>query len=123
MEKPRNLVEYYQKLNTLGQTMYDQIRSLIFRVDIDVCETLFVSNPYYYLKSFEGIKPQRRPSIMLVYYKDHVNIFSVLIKPYKSKLMMYKVTDNDTLQIYYDKPLMNELLIEIFTKSLKPEDE
>lgn len=120
MNKPINLDEYYNNLNELSKVMYNQIRSLIHQENPNVCETLFVSNPYYYLKQYEAIKPHYRPSIMLVFYKDHVNIFAHAIKQYKTKLDIYKITDKETLQIYYDKPLLNDILIELFEKSMQP---
>lgn len=124
MSKPINLDEYYNNLNELSKAMYNQIKALIRQENPNVCETLFVSNPYYYLKQYETIRPHYRPSIMLVFYQDHVNIFAHAIKQYKSKLDVYKITDKDTLQIYYDNPLLNDILIEVFEKSLQPyEDE
>ena len=120
MNKPTNLNEFYNNLNELGRVAYNQIRSLIHQANQDVCETLFVSNPYYYFKQYEEIKPHYRPSVMLVFYKDHVNVFAHAIKQYKSKLEIYKVTAKETLQIYYDKPLLNDILIELFEKSMQP---
>ena len=120
MNKPANLNEFYNSLNELGQVVYHQLKALIHQVDPNVCEILFVSNPYFYLKDYEKIKPHHRPSIMLVFYKDHVNVFAHAIKAYKSKLDIYKVTDKDTLQIYYDKPLLEQVLIELFKTSLQP---
>lgn len=120
MNKPKDLNEYYHNLNQLGKDMYNQLRSLIRQENPLVSETLFVSNPYYYLKQYEAIKPHARPSIMLVFFKDHVNIFAHAINQYRSELQIYKITDKGTLQIYYDKPLLNDLLIELFTKSMQP---
>lgn len=120
MNKPTNLNKFYNNLNAFGQVVYSQIRSLIHQADQDVCETLFVSNPYFYLKDYEEIKPHHRPSIMLVFYHDHVNIFAHAIKQFKSKLEIYKVTDKETLQIYYEKPLLNHVLIELFRRSMQP---
>lgn len=120
MNKPKDLNEYYHNLNPLGKDMYNQLRSLIRQENPLVSETLFVSNPYYYLKQYETIKPHARPSIMLVFFKDHVNIFAHAINQYRSELQIYKLTDKGTLQIYYDKPLLNDLLIELFTKSMQP---
>jgi hypothetical protein len=120
--KPQSLNEYYNHLNEFGKAMYTQLRSLIYQDNTNVCETLFVSNPYYYLKQYEGIKPHFRPSIMMVFYKDHVNIFAHAVKEYKARLEIYKVTDKETLQIYYDKPLLNGILIELFEKSIQPQE-
>ena len=85
-------------------------------------ETIFVSNPYYYIKQYETIKPHYRPSIMLVFFKDHVNVFAQAIKKNKTNLVQYKITDKDTLQIYYDQPLIKDVLIELFKQSLQPND-
>lgn len=118
MNKPTNINEYISNLNEASKVMYYQIKSLIFRANPEVCETIFVSNPYYYLKQYEEMKRHHRPSIMLVFFKDHVNVFAHAIKQYKSKLEIYKITDKETLQIYYDKPLLENILIEIFEKSM-----
>lgn len=122
MNKPSNIHEYYDQLNDLSKSTYTQIKSLIYQADSNVCETLFVSNPYYYLKQYETIKPHYRPSIMLVFFKDHVNVFAQAIKNNKANLIQYKITDKDTLQIYYDQPLIKDVLIELFKQSLQPND-
>lgn len=118
MGKPVDLKEFYEKLNIDGKLFYDQIELLIYKAQPDVCKMLFVSNPYFYLKKHEAIKPHHRPSIMLVFYKDHVNIFAEANKQYESALKSYKLTDKHTLQIYYDQPLLEDILVSVFKDSL-----
>jgi hypothetical protein len=118
MTKPKNLDEHYNNLNDKGKWMYDQLKALIYQSQSNVIETLFVSNPYFYLKQNEHMKPHYRPSIILVFYKDHVNIFAEANSKYKSQLDMYRFTDKNTLQIYYNQPLLNDTLIELFEKSI-----
>jgi len=118
MNKPKNLDEHYNSLNDTGKWMYDQLKALINQSRSNVIETLFVSNPYFYLKQYEHMKPHYRPSIILVFYKDHVNIFAEANTTYKSQLDIYTFTDKNTLKIYYNQPLLNAALIELFYKSL-----
>jgi hypothetical protein len=120
MNKQLDLNQYYDSLHDAGKIMYDQLKSFIYQDSDNVCEMLFVSNPYFYVKEYEHIKPHYRPSVILVFYKDHVNIFAHAVKDYKSELNIYKITDKNTLQIYYDKPLLNEILINVFKQSLQP---
>jgi hypothetical protein len=122
MNKQLDLNQYYDSLHDAGKIMYDKLKSFIYQDSDNVCEMLFVSNPYFYVKEYEHIKPHYRPSVILVFYKDHVNIFAHAVKDYKSELNIYKITDKNTLQIYYDKPLLNEILIKVFKQSLQPID-
>lgn len=118
MDKILDIDSYYEKLNDQARSMFSEVRMLLVGIDLDICETLFVSHPFYYLKQYESIKPHSRPSIMCVYYKDHVNIFASGIKIHKSSLMMYKITAKNTLQLYYNQPLMKDLLIRVFKDSI-----
>jgi hypothetical protein len=118
MNKPKNLEEHYNSLNDTGKRMYDQLKALINQSQPNVIETMFVSNPYFYLKQYEHMKPHYRPSIILVFYKDHVNIFAEANTTYKSQLDIYTFTDKNTLKIYYNQLLLNAALIELFNKSL-----
>jgi hypothetical protein len=120
MGKPVDLKEFYEKLSIEGKLLYDQLEMLIDKAQPDVCKMLFVSNPYFYLKKHEAIKPHHRPSIMLVFYKDHVNIFAEANQKYESALNSYKLTDKYTLQISYDQLLLEDVLVSIFKDSLKP---
>jgi hypothetical protein len=122
MNKPKNLEEHYNSLNDTGKRMYDQLNALINQSQSNVIETLFVSNPYFYLKQYEHMKPHFRPSIVLVFYKDHVNIFALGVKALRKELNMYKISDKDTLQIYYDQLLLNDVCISLFKNSLEPLD-
>ena len=122
MNKPKNLEEHYNSLNDTGKRMYDELKALINQSQSNVIETLFVSNPYFYLKQYEDMKPHYRPSIVLVFYKDHVNIFALGVKALRKELNMYKISDKDTLQIYYDQLLLNDVCISLFKNSLEPLD-
>jgi hypothetical protein len=122
MNKPKNLEEHYNSLNDTGKRMYDELKALINQSQPNVIETLFVSNPYFYLKQYEHMKPHYRPSIILVFYKDHVNIFAHSVKAFRKELNMYKITDKDTLQIYYDQLLLHDVCISLFEKSLEALD-
>lgn len=121
--KPATIDEYVSQLNETGQAMYHRMKSLIKRANSDVCETLFVSNPYYFLSEHGHIKPHYRPSILLFYFKDHVNVFAHGVKRYESRLGMYKVSDKKTLRIDYSLPLAEDVLIELMRVSLDPAEE
>jgi hypothetical protein len=118
MEKPLSIDNYVEKLNDQAKSMFSQLRTLFFDIDKDMCETLFVSHPFYYLKQYESIKPHSRPSIMCVYYQDHVNIFASEIHMHTSTLTMYKITEKRTLQLYYDQPFMKDILMKVFKDSI-----
>lgn len=118
MEKPLSIDNYVEKLNDQAKSMFSQLRTLFFDIDKDMCETLFVSHPFYYLKQYESIKPHSRPSIMCVYYQDHVNIFASEIHMHTSTLTMYKITEKHTLQLYYDQPFMKDILMKVFKDSI-----
>lgn len=118
MSKPTTIDAYVDMLNEEGKVYFTQLKHLILKAYPYICEMLFVSNPYFYLSKHEHIKYHYRPSIMLVFYKDHVNLFSTANQKYADKLSGYKMTDKYTLQIYFNQSLDEELLISLFKDSL-----
>jgi len=114
----KDLSTYLNKLNPTAQKIYFQLKSIINKIDQDVCETIFVSHPYYYIKKHETIKPHYRPSLMTFYFKDHVDIFSTKVKAYEKELDIYKITPKYTLQIYYDQNISEEVLLPFFKVSI-----
>jgi hypothetical protein len=123
MQKPMNMKEFFEKLNDLGKIYFKRIQSLIYESQSEVVETLFVSQPYYYLPMYETIKPHYRPSVMLTFFKDHVNIFAHANKKFELQLREYKLTEKHTLQIFYDQPLHDALLIVLFKASLHSQED
>ena len=79
MSKYNSINAYYEQLSEDGKAIYKEIKKLIIQANPTVREILFVSQPYYYLPEHESIKPHHRPSIMLAYFKGHVNIFASVI--------------------------------------------
>lgn len=111
--------EYLLTMTSAQKSMFDMIEMMIKESYPDVCLTLFARQPLFYLKRFETIKPHYRPSVMLAFFKDHVNIFTTKNKDYRDSLSMYQFTDKHTLQIYFDQELMNEILKHLFIDALE----
>jgi hypothetical protein len=122
MKKPTHIEEYIHALSEQSQSLFNELNSLIHQADPNVCVTLFVHQPYFYLPMYETIKFHYRPSIMLTFYKDHVNIFAHANKKYESQLHSYKLTEKYTLQISFNQPLLKDVLIRIFKESLHPQE-
>jgi hypothetical protein len=123
MQKPNYINEYIEMLNESGKRCFHALQKLIYEAQPDVKETLFVHQPYYYLPMYETIKFHYRPSVMMTFFKDHVNIFAHANKKYESQLKIYKLTEKYTLQIRFDQQLQNDLLILIFRESLNHQSE
>ncbi len=99
--------DYYYRLKTLIESVYPEVRVY-----------LFAKQPYFYLTEHESINFHRRPSIMMAFFKDHVNIFSTANSAYQNQLPNYKFTEKHTLQIYFDQTLEEKVLKELFKSSL-----
>jgi hypothetical protein len=110
--------KYINALNNQAQNCFNQLKSLILDVDPTVNIVLFSKQPYFYLSKFEQINLHRRPSIMMAFYPDHVNIFTMYNVKYKSSLSMYIFTPKDTLQIYFDQTIVDQLLKPLFRDAL-----
>ena len=123
MDKPKSIKEYVETLNEQGKVYFYKLDTLIHQAEPDVDETLFVHQPYYYLPMYETIKSHYRPSVMLTFFKDHVNIFAHANEKFKLQLHNYKMTEKHTLQIYYDQPLIEELLVVLFKTSLHSQED
>ena len=122
MNKPKNIKEFTQSLNEQGKTYFSEIAALMREAQPEVVETLFVSQPYFYLPIYETIKFHYRPSVMLAFYKDHVNIFASANEKYEKILSDYKFTEKHTMQIYFDQPLIKDILVSVFRESLHPKE-
>mgnify|MGYP001161942543 CR=1 FL=1 len=109
---------YLDGLSNLQRDYYDQFKALIESVYPKVKVYLFAKQPYFYLEEHESINFHRRPSIMMAFFKDHVNIFSTANAIFQSRLPMYTFTEKHTLQIYFDQRLEDDVLKELFKASL-----
>lgn len=117
--KPKITIEtYVEQLNEEGKKYYQELKKFIIQADSNVIETTFVSQPYFYLPQYESSKPHYRPSIMLVFFKDHVNIFSQANEAYREMLPQYKFTDKHTLQIYFHQDMDDNTLKNLFHDAL-----
>lgn len=119
MKSNMTIETYVEKLNDEAKKIYNQLKAIIIEADFNVIETTFVSQPYYYLPQYESIKPHYRPSIMLVFFKDHVNIFTQANEKYRTLLPKYKFTDKHTLQFYFDQEINKQVLINLFKDALQ----
>lgn len=115
--------EYLLTMTSAQKSMFDAIEMMIKESYPDVCLTLFARQPLFYLKRFETIKPHYRPSVMLAFFKDHVNIFTSKNKDYRHLLSMYQFTEKHSLQINFDQKLMDETLKHLFIDALEDHHE
>lgn len=113
------LTEYLNQLNVDQKRIHDHLKSLIVRVYPDIQETLFAKQPYFYLTKHENIKFHHRPSIMLSFFGDHVNVFSLANQAYREDLPDYGFTDKNTMQIKLSQDLNEEVLSRLFRDALK----
>jgi len=120
VNKPNNIKEFAELLSEPGKIYFMKIVDFIHEAQPEVIETLFVSQPYFYLPMYETFKFHHRPSVMLAFFKDHLNVFAAANKKYERELSAYKFTEKHTMQIYYDQPLNKEVLVSIFKESLDP---
>ncbi len=121
MEKPSNLTEYVETLSEQGKAYFHELESLIREADPEVRGTLFVHQPYFYSARYETVKSHHRPSVMLTFFKDHLNVFAQANRTYEPQLSDYRFTEKHNMQIRYDQPLHRELLVSLFKDSLHPE--
>ena len=121
MEKPSNLFEYVETLSEQGKAYFHELESLIHEADPEVRGTLFVHQPYFYAPRYETVKFHHRPSVMMTFFKDHLNVFAQANRKYEPLLTDYRFTEKHNMQIRYDQPLHRDLLVSLFKDSLHPE--
>lgn len=114
---------YIQSLSDIEQTYYFKLKSLIESVYPEIQVVLFAKQPYFYLEKHVKIKFHYRPSIMMAFFRDHVNIFSVANESFESLLPMYRFTEKHTLQIYFNQTIQEDILKDLFFESLKHDDD
>lgn len=110
--------DYKKALSDQQRQCYDQLVSLIREVYPESLETLFVSQPYFSLPKHEAIKSHHRPSIMLTFFGDHVNVFSMANASHQGDFPHYRFTDKHTMQIKLDQVLETEKLKALFRDAL-----
>lgn len=112
------LVSYIDALTNEQKQLFDSLRRLIHQAYPAVQETLFAKQPYFYLSEHQHIKFHYRPSIMMSFFGNHVNIFTTANVVYQDRLPQYHFTDKHTLQINLGQPLDHTSLVSLFTDSL-----
>lgn len=123
MATKMGIEEYIQSLSEVEQSFYFKLKSLIESVYPDINIVLFAKQPYFYLEKHASINFHRRPSIMMAFFKDHVNIFSTANESFEKMLPMYKFTEKHTLQLYFNQVLQVNELKDLFYESLIHHDD
>lgn len=113
-----NLASYVASLSKEQQSIYHQLVALLRDVYPVVEETLFAKQPYFYLKEHESIKFHNRPSVMMTFFNDHVNIFTVANQAHQMRLSTYQFTAKHTLQIRLNQALDADALKALFSDAL-----
>jgi len=113
-----NLETYLNSLNPNQRQMHDSIKALIQSVYPEVEEVLFARQPYFYIAQYETVKFHERPSIMLSFFGDHVNVFATSNRYYQDQLKEYVFTEKHTMQIRLDQTLRADILKLVFKESL-----
>lgn len=119
MSEPTKLDNFQKALNSDQNKMFNSIRKLIHQAYPNVQETIFVKQPYFYLSEYESINFHKRPSIMMSFFGDHVNIFAQANKRYEKVLKNHHFTEKHNMQIRLGQSLEEELLLSLFKDSLK----
>ncbi|MCV2232847.1 hypothetical protein [Paracholeplasma manati] len=116
-----NHVNYETFIHTLSDLQIgclQHLKTLITEEFPEVKWTLLSNQPYFYLEQFEHINLHRRPSIVMAFYQDHVNIFTMSNLNHKANLSMYTFTSKNTLQIFYDQVIEEQPLKILFKDAL-----
>lgn len=119
MPKYHNINEYIETFNSDAVNYYNNIKQVIINSDEHVKERLFAGQIAFYKEKTLKKTFHSSPVIVLAFFKDHVNVFASGNSIYKDSLPMYTFTEKDTMQIYYDTPLEEDILKKLFSESLK----
>jgi hypothetical protein len=113
-----NYETYIQTLSDVQLACLQHLKSLMTAVFPQVKWTLLSNQPYFYIDQFEHINLHRRPSIVLAFYHDHVNIFTMSNLDHKANLSIYTFTTKNTLQIFYHQVIEEQPLKLLFKDAL-----
>ncbi len=117
--KPQSIDQYIQALNPIQQQYAISLRRMVHEAVPTVHEMIFVSVPAYYIPIEGETSFHKMPMIMMIFFPDHVNLFAGGNSFYQNELSIYKMTKKHTLQIYYQIPLLEDVLKKVFEKSLR----
>jgi len=116
--KPTTIDQYIELLDTKQKAYAIKLRQLVNQSVPKAQEMIFVSHPAYYIPLEGETSYHRLPMIMMIFFKDHVNIFAEGNVWFKDELKDYKMTQKNTLQVYFDQTINEELFKRLFEKSL-----
>ena len=92
------------------QSLFVELRELIIlSVPNEIEEKIWAKIPSYYI----GNK-----FIRIIPFKDHINIEAEAIQEHKHQLQQFKITPKSMLQIYLNQEIPENVLNEIFKKTL-----
>ncbi|WFR55626.1 DUF1801 domain-containing protein [Anaerocolumna sp. AGMB13025] len=105
-----DIQDYIKKYCSEIQSLFVELRELIILiVPYEIEEKLWAKLPSYYI----GEK-----YIRIIPFKDHINIEAEVILEYKHQLQQFKITPKGMLQIYLNQDIPENVLKEIFYKTL-----
>lgn len=105
-----DIQDYIKNYCSEIQSLFVELRELIvLSVPNEIEEKLWAKLPTYYI----GEK-----FIRIIPFKDHINIEAEAILEYKHQLQQFKITPKGMLQIYINQDIQENILKEIFNKSL-----
>ena len=109
---------YSDKLTGFQKARFLAIRSLIHEVVPNVKERIWSNGPEFYLEEYEHLPFHKRPRINLIFFKDHLNLFSRVNREFRKGLSGYKVTDKNTIQVYDHQDLPIDVLRKLVKRAL-----
>jgi hypothetical protein len=118
MPKYQTINDYLDTLNNDALNVYHDMKKCILSLDESIKERLFAGQIAFYIEQNLKRTFHESPVVILTFFKDHVNVFASKNMEYKEQLKNYKFTNKGTMQIYYNMVLEEELLSELFIKSL-----
>lgn len=105
-----DIQDYIKKYCIEIQSLFVELRELIILiVPYEIEEKLWAKLPSFYI----GEK-----YIRIIPFKDHINIEAEVILEHKHQLQQFKITPKGMLQIYLNQDIPENVLKEIFYKTL-----
>ena len=105
-----DIQDYIKKYSGDIQNLFIDLRKLIIQsVSCKVEEKLWAKLPSFYVGE---------RFIRIIPFKDHINIEAKAIMEHNHQLEQFKITPKGMLQIYLNQDIPDDILIEIFNKTL-----
>ncbi len=118
-ERTIGVNDYCDKLTDFQKVRFLAIRSLIHEVVPEVKEKIWSNGPEFYLEAYEHLPFHKRPMINLIFFHDHLNLFSCANREFRKELSGYQVTDKNTIQIYDHQELPIDILRKLVKRALR----